>query len=1545
MHVRPARAAEAASGTELPLVTVLEVLRAVRGGDFSASMPKGLAGAAGDVAEELNEIIRLNRALAEELSRVSVVVGREGKLKQRATLSDAQGGWKECLESVNTVIDDLVRPSHEVGRVIRAVADGDLSQTMALEVDGRRLRGEYLRTARVVNGMVEQLASFASEVTRVAREVGTEGKLGGQARVRGVAGTWRDLTEGVNLMAGNLTAQVRRIAEVTTAVANGDLSKKITVNARGEILELKNTINTMVDQLNSFASEVTRVAREVGTEGKLGGQARVRGVAGTWKDLTDSVNSMASNLTAQVRNIAEVTTAIARGDLSKKITVNVRGEIWELKDTINTMVNQLNAFASEVTRVAREVGTEGNLGGQARVPGVAGTWKDLTDGVNSMASNLTAQVRNIAEVTTAVARGDLSKQISVNVKGEIAELKNTVNTMVDQLNAFASEVTRVAREVGTEGKLGGQARVPGVAGTWMDLTDNVNSMATNLTNQVRGIAKVVTAVAGGDLTLKLALEARGEIAELAETINGMTNTLAIFAQQVLTVAREVGVEGKLGGQAKVPGVAGTWRDLTDNVNELAANLTTQVRAIGDVATAVTKGDLTQYITVEASGEVAALKDHINEMIRNLKDTTQKAKEQDWLKTNLARFTRMLQGQRDLVTVAEQMLSELAPLVAAQHGLVYMRQQGDAEVRLNLVASYAASSHTVKSFRLGEGLVGQCARDKRKIVLSPVPSTYGPIHSGLGPVTPGKLVILPVLFEGQVNAVIELACNEPLSEIHEVFLGQLTESLGIVVNTIAASMRTEALLQQSQSLTQELQTQQEELRQTNERLEHQAATLTESQEQLEAQQEQLRRTNEQLEEKAKLLELKNGEVELAKAELEDKAAQLALTSKYKSEFLANMSHELRTPLNSLLILSKMLADNLEGNLTRNQVDFAHTIVSAGTDLLALINDILDLSKIESGTIAVDLAEVHLADLGEYLAQSFRHVASQKGLEFRVEMRAGAPETIVTDAKRLERVLKNLLSNAFKFTEQGRVTLEMGLATYGWRRDHLNLNQAEAVIAFSVVDTGIGIAEEKQSIIFEAFQQADGTTNRRYGGTGLGLSISREVAALLGGEIGVVSVPGMGSTFTFYVPRSYQPPEDPWHVPTTPHHVNAVPHGGGPSATAPVTAGDVAAPRVAGESLVLVVDRDPASARVIGDAALARGLKTLVVETGDEALRLGRRLEPKSIVLRLELPDLDGRSVLALLTGEPATSHTPVAAVTANGLGVNAIRLGAVDWISDPVHRPAADALIDAALEAATPRERRVLVVERDERMRRDLVDVLRAPEVAVDGVGDGGEALAALESDRYDCVLAAFGVNGLSALLAGAGKNRPPFVVHSPRRLGRDERAALQGISPRVIVRDLVGPGALLLETCVRLHRRAKALTEHQRSLLDQVARTPKLPDTKILVVDDDVRNIFAITSALEQERASVSCAENGRDALELLDRNPSVDAVLMDIMMPDLDGYEIIRRIRADGRFDSLPIVAVTAKAMQSDRDKCIEAGATDYISKPVDMQRLLASLRVHLRP
>ncbi|HET7675518.1 MAG TPA: HAMP domain-containing protein, partial [Gammaproteobacteria bacterium] len=929
---------------------IAEVITAIAEGDLSRKITVDARGEILTLKETINSTVDKLNHFSAEVTRVARLIGTEGTLGVQAEVQDVSGIWKELTDNVNLMGRSLTDQVRDIADVTTAVANGDLSRKITVEV-----KGEIRELKNTINAMVDSLSSFADEVTRVAREVGTEGVLGGQAVVRGVSGIWKELTDNVNSMATNLTNQVRNIAEVSIAVATGDLSRKITVDAQGEVQDLKDTINAMVDQLNAFSAEVTRVAREVGVEGKLGGQATVAGVQGTWKELTENVNLMASNLTFQVRDIAQVATSIAQGNLDRKITVEVRGELLELKNTINTMVDQLSSFADEVTRVARDVGVEGKLGGQAEVRGVSGIWKELTDNVNLMASNLTNQVRDIAQVTTAVANGDLTRQITVEVKGEILELKNTINTMVDQLSSFADEVTRVAREVGTEGILGGQAQVKGVSGTWRELTDNVNTMADNLTEQVRGIARVVTAVAKGDLKQKLRLEASGEIATLVATINDMIDTLSLFADQVSGVARDVGVEGKLGGQSYVPGAAGIWRDLTNNVNELAGNLTLQVRAIGDVATAVTKGDLTQSINVEARGEVALLKDNINQMIRTLRETTRANQEQDWLKTNLARFTRMLQGQRDLLTVSQQVLSELAEVVSAQYGAFYMAQRDtDDEVVLRLFASYALSPRQglAATFRLGEGLVGQAALEKERIMVIDVPSDYVTISSSLGKAAPRNIAVVPVLFESEVKGVIELATFREFTPTQLAFIDQLLESLGIVVATIEATMRTDQLLLQSQSMAEELQKQQEVLQQTNEELEEKARQLTNQKDEVER---------------------KNREVELARQELEEKAEQLALTSKYKSQFLANMSHELRTPLNSLLILSRQLAENVKENLDEKQVEYAETIYQSGADLLALINEILDLARIESGTIAIDSTDIQFEVLEEYVDRSFRHIA--------------------------------------------------------------------------------------------------------------------------------------------------------------------------------------------------------------------------------------------------------------------------------------------------------------------------------------------------------------------------------------------------------------------------------------------------------------------------------------------------------------------------------------------------------------------------------------------
>src|SRR6266540_3946410 len=1162
---------EPGDATEL-LAELAAALERVGNGDFKARLQRR-TGLAGQVADRFNAVVELQALRNRELLRIRRVVGREGRLTERIDEEPFEGAWAEGVRAVNALIDDLGRPTAEIARVIVAVAEGDLSQNMALDIDGRPLRGEFATIGRTVNKMVSQLSSFAAEVTRVAREVGTEGKLGGQAEVRNGAGTWKDLTDAVNYMASNLTSQVRNIAQVATAVARGDLSQKISVAAQGEILALKNTVNTMVDQLSSFADEVTRVAREVGSEGKLGGQAQVRGVSGTWRGLTDNVNYMASNLTAQVRNIAQVATAVARGDLSQKITVDARGEILDLKSTVNTMVDQLSSFADEVTRVAREVGSEGKLGGQAQVRGVAGTWRDLTDNVNFMASNLTSQVRNIAQVTTAVAQGDLSQKITVDAHGEILELKNTVNTMVDQLSSFAVELTRVGREVG--------------------------------------------------------------------------------------------IEGKLGGLAQVRGVSGTWRDLTENVNQLASTLTTQLRAIAQVSTAVTRGDLTQRIAVEAQGEIAELKDNINQMIVTLRETTKKNAEQGWLDSNLARIGGLLQGQRDLGEVCRMIMTEVTPLVDAQLGAFFLASEEiGTSTRLQLAAAYGyAAPEEQVSFALGEGLVGQAAVSRRTNRVSAAPAHRLTVRSGLAASPPADLVVLPVLFEGEPLGVIEFASVANFSDLHLAFLDRLVVTIGVALKTILANRRTEELLAQSQRLALELQDQSAELQRTNAELEEKATLLSEQ--------------------KANI-EMQNREIEMARLGLEEKAQQLAQASQYKSEFVANMSHELRTPLNSMLLLSRLLADNPEHNLSSKQIEFAQTIHSAGSDLLALIDDILDLSKIEAGRMDVEPVEVSFEDLRVYVDQAFAPQAEEKGLRLTITLDPQLPPALVTDAQRLQQILRNLVSNAVKFTDAGTVELAIGVAPEGATFGVPSLDGARRVTAFSVHDTGIGISDDKLALIFEAFQQADGTTSRKYGGTGLGLSISRELARLLGGTISVASSVGEGSTFVLYLPDVFQPEAAP-------------------------------------------------------------------------------------------------------------------------GFGAHLAMMGAMPRIGTPM---------------------------------------LRAP-----------KDLAIRPSD-----------------------------------------AARQ------------------------------------------------LDGATVLIVDDDVRNVFALTSALELHGMTVLYADNGADGVRLLSEHPEVDVVLMDAMMPDQDGNETTRAIRRNRRFADLPVVFLTAKAMPGDRESSLAAGASDYITKPVDLDELLEVMAAWVR-
>ena len=1519
---------------------IAEVTTAVANGDLSKKITVNAAGEILELKKTINTMVDQLNSFASEVTRVALEVGTEGKLGGQAKVQGVGGTWKDLTDSVNGMASNLTGQVRNIAEVTTAVARGDLSRKITAVA-----RGEILELKNTINTMVDQLNSFGSEVFRVAREVGTDGNLGGQADVPGVEGLWKDLTDSVNKMASNLTSQVRNIAEVTTAVANGDLSRKIEVDVKGEMLELKNTINTMVEQLRGFASEVTRVAREVGTDGKLGGQANVPGVGGTWKDLTDSVNQMAGNLTGQVRNIAEVAIAVANGDMSKKITVDVRGEMLQLKETLNTMVDQLRAFASEVTRVAREVGTDGKLGGQAFVPGVAGTWKDLTDSVNQMTGNLTSQVRNIAEVTKAVASGDLSKKVTIDVKGEILDLKNTINTMVDQLNSFAFEVTRVAREVGTEGKLGGQAEVQGVAGTWKDLTDSVNMMASNLTNQVRGIAKVVTAVATGNLKQKLSIVSRGEVAQLTDTINEMIDTLAVFADQVTTVAREVGVDGRLGGQASVPGASGTWKDLTENVNQLAENLTTQVRAISEVASAVTKGDLTQMIRVEAKGEVEELKDTINQMIANLKQTTLRNQEQDWLKSNLAKFTQMLQGQKDLNTVTRRILSELAQVVNAQQGMFYILEQDEdlqnKKLQLFAAFAYGEEQNLRKEIALGEGLVGQVALEKERILLTNIPHNYIKIKSGLGEATPKNLIVLPVLFETEIKAVIELASFESFTETQLDFLGQLTDSIGIVLNTIETNTRTEELLEQSQSLT-------DELRRTNEELQDKAHLLVKQKEEVEA---------------------KNKEVEEARRSLEEKAAQLQLTSKYKSEFLANMSHELRTPLNSLLILAQQLYENHEGNLSEKQVRYAKTIHSCGDDLIQLINDILDLSKIESGYMPTDFMNVRFNEITSFVETTFKHISESKNLKFTIEMDQNLPDALETDVQRLNQILKNLLSNAFKFTEKGEVKLRVYQANKNWKYQNPSLESASKVVAFEIKDTGIGISKDKQNIIFEAFQQAEGSTSRKYGGTGLGLSISRGLADLLGGTIELDSEPGHGSTFTLFLPLDYDPnlvkKEKQTSLTVSEYKLAETADEVAIQSVPTVKVSETKELDVLAEMVnetgddrhdinntdrvVLVVEDDLRFAKIMVDKAHELDLKVVVATSFGEVFDLTNKYNPIAVTLDVKLPDASGWRILDLFKNDINFRHIPVHLISGEENRLLAMQRGARSFQLKPLKNEALSVLFQDIVDYHDRKPKKILIVEDNELDSSQIAKVLdNGDQVSIEIADSGREGLELIRNNIYDCIIVDYmlpdiaGLEFVTEINALKKLQMTPVLIYSAKDFMPKERTQLKQYANRILLKDVASLELLLEEVVLHLHLNHKDLLPEKRKIIENLrSREDVLVNKNVLVVDDDVRNLFALTTAFERYNINTITAESGQEAINILSENNNIDIVLMDIMMPEMDGYETTQKIRREHKNSNLPIIAVTAKAMKGDREKCIEAGASDYITKPVKIDQLLSLMRV----
>ena len=1200
-------------------------------------------------------------------------------------------------------------------------------------------------------------------------------------------------------------------------------------------------------------------------------------------------------------------TAVRGGDFSRRLALTGDPLVDEISTVFNGMADQLDQFTSEVTRVAREVGTEGKLGGQAHVSGVSGTWRDLTESVNAMAGNLTTQVRNIAQVATAVAKGDLTQKIGVEAQGEILELKTTLNTMVDQLSAFADEVTRVAREVGTQGDLGGQAVVHGVSGTWKDLTDNVNSMANNLTNQVRNIAQVTTAVAQGDLTKKIDVDARGEILELKTTINTMVDQLSSFAAEVTRVAREVGREGKLGGQAEVEGVSGTWKRLTENVNELAGNLTRQVRAISQVTSAVAAGDLTRTISVDAEGEVAELKDTINTMVDTLRETVQASRDQDWLKTNLASIGSMMQGHRDLEVVAELIMEELAPLMGAQHGTFFLAEEFGGEGGLRLIAGYGlrADKDAPIQVRIGQSLIGQVAKSKRLVVVDEIPQGYIKITSGLGEAPPANLVVLPLLFEGEVLGVVELASFSRFTPIQIDFLEQFAETLGISVNAIIANSRTDTLLGQSQRLTAELQARSSELQ---------------------ARSEELQRSNADLEEKAELLaaqkqdiEAKNSEIERARAEIEERARQLALASQYKSQFLANMSHELRTPLNSLLILARLLAQNPGRNLTAKQVEYANVIHSAGSDLLQLINDILDLSKVEAGRMDLHAERFTLAALIEDLQATFQPLTTEKGLDFEVAIEPSALAELDTDRQRLRQVVGNLLSNAVKFTERGRVTLRVSATQAA------DGEGGDPELVFSVVDTGIGIAPENLAVIFGAFQQGDGTLSRRYGGTGLGLSIASQVSALLGGQITATSDLGRGSTFTLRVPAT---------LPAVPPFDDAADAFGALAEGSPTPDG-------------LIGYAGPTGRGGPGEAGR-------LAEAGRSQAAAPAGAEPDEISqpLRAAMADITRAATSIIASGAAGRDDDPVPVALVAGAAV----AGTATTVR-AVAGPSA-----AGPDGAAGQDRNVLVFEGSSgglltllaySAISDLAGVSTAVRVST-AVGPS-QGVAMLAAEPFRCVVVDLAMPTALEFLEQV-QEKPelravPVLAYQsgqPDSASTERFAALRSAYPTL---ELM-PSLDELRERITLHLSAArpgqvpafvgssaAAAESARRDQPVADDHPNLRGKHVLVIDDDARNVFAITSSLELHGIEVTHASDGRQGIEVLRANPGTDLILTDIMMPGMDGYATMTAIRQMPEFESLPIIAVTARAMPTDREKSLAAGANDYVTKPVDTDELMACM------